>query len=69
MEPEERAAAGVFLAMQYPVEIPGVANMYFLRQAMNALRKARGEADIVGRRVHEAAAGRRPRWSASARSC
>jgi Fe-S cluster assembly ATP-binding protein len=46
MEPEERAAAGVFLAMQYPVEIPGVANMYFLRQAMNALRKARGEADI-----------------------
>ena len=46
MEPEERAAAGVFLAMQYPVEIPGVANMYFLRQAMNALRKARGQADI-----------------------
>ena len=46
MEPEERAAAGVFLAMQYPVEIPGVANMYFLRQAINALRKARGEADI-----------------------
>ncbi|MFO1069702.1 MAG: Fe-S cluster assembly ATPase SufC [Geminicoccaceae bacterium] len=46
MEPEERAAAGVFLAMQYPVEIPGVANMYFLRQAMNALRKARGEGDI-----------------------
>src|SRR5207344_3091896 len=35
MEPEERAAAGVFLAMQYPVEIPGVANSYFLRQAMN----------------------------------
>ncbi len=46
MEPEERAAAGVFLAMQYPVEIPGVANMYFLRQAMNALRRARGEAEI-----------------------
>jgi Fe-S cluster assembly ATP-binding protein len=46
LDPEERAAAGVFLAMQYPVEIPGVANMYFLRQAINALRKARGEADI-----------------------
>ena len=46
MEPEERAAAGVFLAMQYPVEVPGVANMYFLRQAMNALRRARGEAEI-----------------------
>lgn len=46
MEPEERAAAGVFLAMQYPVEIPGVANMYFLRQALNALRKARGQDEI-----------------------
>ena len=46
MEPEERAAAGVFLAMQYPIEIPGVANMYFLRQAMNALRKARGLGDV-----------------------
>jgi Fe-S cluster assembly ATP-binding protein len=46
LEPEERAAAGLFLAMQYPVEIPGVANMYFLRQAMNAIRKARGEPDI-----------------------
>ncbi len=43
MEPEERAAAGIFLAMQYPVEIPGVANSYFLRQAVNALKKARGE--------------------------
>src|ERR671921_2238174 len=43
MEPEERAAAGVFLAMQYPVEIPGVANSYFLRQAMNALRRRRSE--------------------------
>jgi Fe-S cluster assembly ATP-binding protein len=46
MEPEERAAAGIFLAMQYPVEIPGVANMYFLRQAMNAIRKANGQGDI-----------------------
>ncbi len=47
MDPEERAAAGLFLAMQYPVEIPGVSNMYFLRQAMNAVRKARGEPEIA----------------------
>jgi Fe-S cluster assembly ATP-binding protein len=46
MAPEERAAAGLFLAFQYPVEIPGVANMYFLRTALNALRRARGEAEI-----------------------
>jgi Fe-S cluster assembly ATP-binding protein len=46
MSVDERARAGVFLAMQYPVEIPGVANMYFLRQAMNAQRRARGEAEI-----------------------
>lgn len=43
MDPEERAAAGVFLAFQYPVEIPGVSNMYFLRAAVNAVRKSRGE--------------------------
>lgn len=42
MEPEERAQAGVFLAFQYPVEIPGVSNAYFLRAAYNALRKSRG---------------------------
>ena len=46
MEPEERAAAGLFLAFQYPIEIPGVANMYFLRTALNSLRRARGEAEI-----------------------
>ena len=46
MEPEERAAAGLFLAFQYPVEIPGVGNMTFLRTAVNAQRKARGEAEI-----------------------
>jgi Fe-S cluster assembly ATP-binding protein len=46
MEPEERAAAGLFLAFQYPIEIPGVANMYFLRTALNAVRKARGEAEM-----------------------
>ena len=43
LEPEERAAEGVFLAFQYPVEIPGVNNMYFLRTALNAQRKYRGE--------------------------
>ena len=46
MEPEERAAAGLFLAFQYPVEIPGVSNMNFLRTAVNAQRKARGEDEL-----------------------
>jgi Fe-S cluster assembly ATP-binding protein len=46
MEPEERAAAGLFLAFQYPVEIPGVGNMIFLRTAVNAQRKARGEDEV-----------------------
>jgi Fe-S cluster assembly ATP-binding protein len=46
MEPEERAQAGVFLAFQYPVEIPGVSNAYFLRSAYNELRKARGEEEV-----------------------
>ncbi len=46
LEPEERAAAGVFLAFQYPVEIPGVNNTYFLRTALNAQRKRRGEAEL-----------------------
>mgnify|MGYP003606256103 CR=1 FL=1 len=46
MTPEERAAAGVFLAFQYPVEIPGVNNTYFLRAALNAQRKARGEPEL-----------------------
>jgi len=46
LEPEERAAAGVFLAFQYPVEIPGVNNTYFLRAALNAQRKQRGEAEL-----------------------
>jgi Fe-S cluster assembly ATP-binding protein len=46
MEPEERAAAGLFLAFQYPVEIPGVGNMTFLRTAVNAQRKARGEEEM-----------------------
>ncbi|MCC5866438.1 MAG: Fe-S cluster assembly ATPase SufC [Wenzhouxiangella sp.] len=46
LEPEERAAAGLFLAFQYPVEIPGVNNAYFLRAALNAQRKARGEEEV-----------------------
>lgn len=46
MEPEARAAAGLFLAFQYPVEIPGVGNMTFLRTAVNAQRKSRGEAEL-----------------------
>ena len=46
MEPEQRAAAGLFLAFQYPVEIPGVGNMTFLRTAVNAQRKARGEDEL-----------------------
>jgi len=46
LEPEERAASGVFLAFQYPVEIPGVNNTYFLRTALNAQRKARGESEL-----------------------
>jgi Fe-S cluster assembly ATP-binding protein len=46
MEPEVRAQAGVFLAFQYPVEIAGVTNAYFLRAAYNAIRKARGEEEL-----------------------
>src|SRR3546814_14257455 len=46
MEPDERAAAGLFLGFQYPVEIPGVSNVQFLRTALNAQRRARGENEI-----------------------
>jgi Fe-S cluster assembly ATP-binding protein len=46
MDPEERARAGIFLAFQYPVEIPGVNNTYFLKAALNAIRKHRGESDL-----------------------
>ena len=46
MEPEARAHAGVFLAFQYPVEIPGVSNAYFLRSAYNEVRKSRGEGEV-----------------------
>jgi Fe-S cluster assembly ATP-binding protein len=47
MEPDERAAAGVFLAFQYPIEIPGVGTMTFLRTAINSQRKKRGEAELT----------------------
>src|ERR687884_1590243 len=46
MDPEERAREGVFMAFQYPVEIPGVSNTYFLRAAVNAIRKHRGEEEM-----------------------
>jgi Fe-S cluster assembly ATP-binding protein len=47
MEPDQRAAAGLFLAFQYPLEIPGVATMTFLKAAFNAQRKARGETELT----------------------
>ncbi len=46
MDPEDRAAKGLFLAFQYPVAVPGVSNTYFLRQALNTLRKAQGKQEI-----------------------
>jgi Fe-S cluster assembly ATP-binding protein len=46
LDPEERAQAGIFLAFQYPVEIPGVSNAYFLRMAYNEIRKARGQEEV-----------------------
>src|SRR5688572_28547965 len=46
LAPEERAQAGIFLAFQYPIEIPGVTNAYFLRSAYNEIRKARGEEEV-----------------------
>src|SRR5437870_3369469 len=59
MAPDERAARGVFLAFQYPIEIPGVATMTFLRTALNAQRKKRGEAELTTpefmKKVREAA--------------
>ena len=48
LEPHERAAAGLFLGFQYPVEIPGVSNVQFLREALNAQRKYRGEVPLTG---------------------
>ncbi len=51
LKPEERAAAGLFLAFQYPVEIPGVTNMNFLKTALNAVRKSRGESELDAMQV------------------
>ncbi|MFY9287226.1 MAG: Fe-S cluster assembly ATPase SufC [Alphaproteobacteria bacterium] len=51
LKPEERAAQGVFLAFQYPVEIPGVTNMNFLKSALNAIRKTRGESELDAMQV------------------
>jgi Fe-S cluster assembly ATP-binding protein len=48
LEPHERAAAGLFLGFQYPVEIPGVSSLQFLRESLNSQRRARGEADLSG---------------------
>ncbi|WP_226698284.1 Fe-S cluster assembly ATPase SufC [Qipengyuania flava] len=48
LEPHERASAGLFLGFQYPVEIPGVSNLQFLREALNAQRRARGEEALTG---------------------
>jgi Fe-S cluster assembly ATP-binding protein len=48
LEPHERAAAGLFLGFQYPVEIPGVSNLQFLREARNSQRRARGEEPLTG---------------------
>src|SRR5467141_1577196 len=60
LAPDERAARGIFLAFQYPLEIPGVATMTFLRTALNAQRKARGEVELTTpefmKRVREQAA-------------
>ena len=55
MEPEARAAAGVFMGFQYPVEIPGVNNMYFLRTALNSVRRTRGDDEIGARDFLEVA--------------
>lgn len=48
LEPHERAAAGLFLGFQYPVEIPGISNIHFLREALNAQRKSRGQEPLSG---------------------
>jgi Fe-S cluster assembly ATP-binding protein len=61
MDPAERAAAGIFLAFQYPMEIPGVATMEFLKVAINSQRKARGEEELKIPDLLKGARGRRSR--------
>ena len=53
LDPEERAHLGLFLAFQYPAELPGVNNMYFLKSALNSLRKARGEQELDAMEFYE----------------
>ena len=60
MKPEERAAKGMFLAMQYPVEIPGVTTMNFLKTALNAQRRARGESEFDAVTMLKTVRARRP---------
>ena len=69
MEPEERAAAGLFLAFQYPVELPGVGNANFLRTALNALRRARGESGARRHAVPQAGARADARRCTCRRTC
>ena len=69
MAPDERAAKGVFLAFQYPLEIPGVATMTFLRTALNAQRKKRGEAEFSTPEFIKKVRERRQASSASSRTC
>ena len=59
LQPEERARAGVFLGFQYPVEIPGVSNAYFLRSALNAVRRSGASRGSAGDRGRRACAGHR----------
>ncbi len=69
MEPDERAARGVFLAFQYPLEIPGVATMTFLRTALNAQRKRRGELELSTRNSSSGCARSPANWKSSRRCC
>ena len=67
--PDQRAAKGLFLAFQYPVEVPGVATMTFLKTALNAQRKQRGEDRADDPRVHEDASRKPATCSTSSRIC
>ena len=69
LAPDERAAKGVFLAFQYPIEIPGVATMTFLRTALNAQRKARGEGELTTPEFMKLVRDTRRAISASTRRC
>ena len=62
MDPEERAREGVFMAFQYPVEIPGVNNCYFLKAALNAMRKHRGPPELDAMEFLSSSRRRRSCW-------